>query len=79
MSKGVEMQRRHASDKLDLVGFKSRPTPPSFLTRQVPALALWGGLILTLLGSLYMIEGATFRGCVLIILGALCIKVVNES
>lgn len=78
----VETQRRRA--KLgqpgeDIAGFESLPTSPSFLADKVPTIALWGGLILTLLGSLYMIEGATFRGCALLILGALCVKVVNES
>lgn len=79
MSKGVEMQRRHASDKLDLVGFKSRPTPPSFLTRQVPAIILWCGLISTMLGALYLIQGATLPGFSLVIIGALFAKAAHEA
>lgn len=65
--------------KPDLVGFKSRPASPSFLTSLVPGVIVWGGCLSTMLGALYLLQGATLPGFGLIIIGALFAKAAHES
>lgn len=76
---GVEMQGRHAGDKPDLVGFDSRPTPPLFLISRTPAFILWGGCLSTMLGMLYLMDGATLPGYGLIVIGALFVSAAHEA
>lgn len=75
----AETQRGRAHEKWDIAGFESRPAFSNILWDSVSPWLLIPCLFSGIFGLLYMMQGATFIGTILLVVCAVIGKVINEA